>query len=161
MEKATFSAGCFRGFEAVFRRVPGIIETEVGYTGGTLRNPTYEDAYTDRTGRAEAVQASFDPYRVSHEQPIEIFWECHDPTQLNRQGPESARSRSAIFYHTAQQQAAALASKTTLAKSGRHSKRSSPRSFRPRPSIAPRNLTSATRRSTATHLAAEEINVRR
>lgn len=115
MEKATFAAGCFWGIEAAFRRVKGVVATTVGYSGGTLQNPTYKDVCTDKTGHAEVAQVEYDPSQVSYEDLLNVFWECHDPTQINRQGPDvGTQYRSAIFVHTPEQQAAALASKARL-----------------------------------------------
>ena len=120
MATATFAAGCFWGVEAAFRQVGGVTSTAVGYSGGTLENPTYEDVCSHRTGHAEVVQVEFDPTRVSYEQLLDVFWNCHDPTTLNRQGPDVGdQYRSAIFYHTPQQQAAAEVSKKRWAESGR------------------------------------------
>jgi peptide-methionine (S)-S-oxide reductase len=121
MEKATFGAGCFWGVEAAFRQIKGVKATAVGYMGGKLKDPTYQDVCTDRTGHAEVVQIEFDPSEVSYEELLQVFWENHDPTQLNRQGPDTGTQyRSVIFYHTPEQETAAKASKETLAKSGRH-----------------------------------------
>jgi len=123
MEKATFAAGCFWGVEATFRQLPGVISTRVGYTGGQLPNPTYKDVCTDRTGHAEAVEVEYDPAKISYEQLLNVFWENHDPTQLNRQGPDwGTQYRSAIFFHTPEQESAANASKEVLGKSGRFGK---------------------------------------
>jgi peptide-methionine (S)-S-oxide reductase len=111
-EKATFGAGCFWGVEAAFRELPGVVEAAVGYAGGTLSNPRYEDVCTDRTGHAEVVQVTFDPARVSYEQLLDKFWNVHDPTTKNRQGPDhGTQYRSVIFYHSAEQEEAARASK--------------------------------------------------
>lgn len=119
MAKATFSAGCFWGVEDAFRHVEGVQSTTVGYTGGTMKNPTYEDVCTGRTGHAEAVEVEYDPSEVSYEQLLGVFWESHDPTTLNRQGPDvGTQYRSAIFYHDAAQEASARGSKTLLDKSG-------------------------------------------
>jgi peptide-methionine (S)-S-oxide reductase len=123
MQKATFAAGCFWGVEAAFRQLEGVVSTSVGYTGGRLENPTYKDICTDRTGHAEAVEIEFDPARLSYEKLLDVFWENHDPTTLNRQGPDfGTQYRSAIFVHTAEQDAAARASKEKLAASGRFSR---------------------------------------
>ena len=120
MEKATFAAGCFWGVEEAFRHVDGVASTAVGYSGGHAPNPTYHDVCSGGTGHAECVQVEYDPARVSYEQLLDVFWENHDPTQLNRQGPDvGAQYRSAIFFHTPVQEAAARASKARLEASGR------------------------------------------
>jgi len=119
-EIATFGAGCFWGVEAAFRRVPGVIEAISGYSGGHMENPTYKDVCTDQTGHAEVVQVTFDPAMVSYEQLLEEFWKVHDPTQVNRQGPDfGTQYRTAIFYHTPEQQAKAQKSKEALEASGK------------------------------------------
>jgi peptide-methionine (S)-S-oxide reductase len=121
MAKASFAAGCFWGVEAAFRQVEGVLDTAVGYSGGRLENPTYEDVCSGRTGHAETVEVEYDPSRVSYEQLLDVFWENHDPTTLNRQGPDVGEQyRSAIFFHTPEQQAAATASKAKLEKSGKY-----------------------------------------
>jgi peptide-methionine (S)-S-oxide reductase len=118
--KATFGAGCFWGVEAQFRQIKGVTSTAVGYTGGTLDKPSYEDVCSGRTGHAEAVEIDYDPERVSYEDLLEVFWNNHDPTTLNRQGPDvGAQYRSAIFFHSPEQEAAARASKEELGQSGR------------------------------------------
>lgn len=119
MEKATFGAGCFWGVEAAFRQIPGVVSTVVGYMGGTLRNPSYKDVCTDRTGHVEVVEVQFDPGQATYAQLLQVFWESHDPTQLNRQGPDvGTQYRSAIFFHTPEQEAAARASKDERQRSG-------------------------------------------
>jgi len=115
MKKATFGAGCFWGIESTFRRVPGVISTAVGFAGGHLDKPTYEDVCTDRTGHAEVVQVEYDPAKVAYEDLLEVFWNCHDPTQLNRQGPDiGTQYRSVIFYHDDEQKTEAEESKSRM-----------------------------------------------
>jgi peptide-methionine (S)-S-oxide reductase len=111
-EKATFGAGCFWGVEIEFRNVPGVVDTAVGYEGGTLRNPTYEDVCSHTTGHAEVVQVEFDPDEVSYDELLDVFWSVHDPTQVNRQGPDiGSNYRSAIFFHSPEQEEMAIESK--------------------------------------------------
>ncbi len=120
-EKATFAAGCFWGVESAFRRVKGVILTQVGYTGGHHANPSYREVCTGFTGHAEALEILFDPAQVSYEQLLEVFWNEHDPTTLNRQGPDvGSQYRSVIFYHTPEQEAVARMSKERLQSSGRY-----------------------------------------
>jgi peptide-methionine (S)-S-oxide reductase len=108
MEKATFAAGCFWGVQAAFDRTPGVVETLAGFEGGTVHKPTYRDVCTDKTGHAEVVQVTFDPEKVTYRQLLDVFFEEHDPTQLNRQGPDSGTQyRSAIFTHSPEQMEAA------------------------------------------------------
>jgi peptide-methionine (S)-S-oxide reductase len=123
MELATFGGGCFWGVEHAFRQIPGVIETTVGYEGGTMPNPTYHDVCTDATGHAEVVQISFDPARVSYQTLLDAFFDLHDPTQLNRQGPDfGTQYRSVIFYHSPEQQEAAQKTIAQLARSAKYRK---------------------------------------
>jgi len=120
-EKTTLGAGCFWGVEAAFRKIKGVVSTAVGYSGGRLKNPTYDDVCTDQTGHAEVVQVEYDPSRVAYDQLLDLFWQLHDPTTPNGQGPDiGTQYRSAIFYHTPEQKSAAEASKERLRKSGRY-----------------------------------------
>jgi peptide-methionine (S)-S-oxide reductase len=115
MEKAAFAAGCFWQVEEEFRRIPGVVSTQVGYTGGYVPNPTYGDVCTGATGHAETLAVEYDPEQVGYEELLDAFWRVHDPTQLNRQGPDvGTQYRSAIFYYTPEQEAAARASKERL-----------------------------------------------
>jgi len=121
LAQASFGAGCFWGVEAAFRALPGVRETAVGYQGGTLKNPSYEDVCSDLTGHAEVVHVEYDPAEISYEKLLDLFWEEHDPTTPNRQGPDvGAQYRSVIFYYTPAQKAAAEASKAKLAAAGRY-----------------------------------------
>lgn len=121
MEKATFGAGCFWGVEAAFREVKGVQNTAVGYMGGTKENPTYEEVCTGTTGHAEVVQVEYDPNEVCYDELLAVFWNIHDPTTANRQGPDVGyQYRSAIFYHTLEQRDAATTSMKKLQESGRY-----------------------------------------
>jgi len=121
IEYATFAAGCFWGVEETFRTLPGVISTAVGYTGGNLDNPTYRDVCSGRTGHAEAVRIGFDPGQISFRELLESFWQCHDPTTLDRQGPDIGRQyRSAIFYADERQKQAAEESLSRQRTSGRY-----------------------------------------
>ncbi len=118
-EKATFGAGCFWGVESTFREIEGVADVAVGYEGGTTLNPTYKDVCTDRTGHAEVVEVEYDPAKVSYDRLLDVFWTAHDPSQMNRQGPDiGTQYRSAIFFHTPEQEQVARASKAKLDASG-------------------------------------------
>ncbi len=120
-EKATFGAGCFWGVEAAFAAIPGVLSTVVGYEGGTLDNPSYRDVCTDETGHAEVVELDFDPAQVSYDQLLDAFFALHDPTTLNRQGPDwGTQYRSVIYFHTPQQEAQARAKINALTAEGRY-----------------------------------------
>jgi peptide-methionine (S)-S-oxide reductase len=120
MEKATFAAGCFWGVEETFRQLPGVLDTAVGFMGGTTANPSYREVCGGRTGHAEVVHLEYDPSRISYDALLEAFWSCHDPTTLNRQGPDVGdQYRSAIFYHSQEQEAAARASRDRVEAAGR------------------------------------------
>jgi len=119
-ETATFAAGCFWGIEASFRKVKGVVNATVGYSGGCAANPTYEEVCTDRTGHTESVLVEYDPSAVSYDQLLGVFWSIHDPTTRNRQGPDvGTQYRSVIFYHTPEQRDKAMASKAKEEGSGR------------------------------------------
>ena len=120
MSLATFGAGCFWGVEVAFRKVPGVEDAIVGYLGGTMASPTYRDVCSGRTGHAEVVQVEYDPSKVTFERLLDVFWENHDPTTLNRQGPDvGTQYRSAIFYHTPEQKRAAEESKARVEAGGK------------------------------------------
>lgn len=120
LQKATFAAGCFWGVEETFRQTRGVIGTAAGYTGGAPSQPSYEQVCSGRTGHAEAVEVTYDPNQVTYETLLKTFWENHDPTTLNRQGPDVGEQyRSAIYVHSPEQEAAANASKASLEASGR------------------------------------------
>jgi peptide-methionine (S)-S-oxide reductase len=123
METATFGAGCFWGVEARFQRTPGVLETAVGYEGGKLDNPSYQDVCTDRTGHAEVVEVKFDPEKVTYQQLLDLFFELHNPTERNRQGPDwGSQYRSVVFFHSPEQEAAAQATIERLTRDKRFSK---------------------------------------
>lgn len=120
LQTATFAAGCFWGVEEAFRQVKGVKSTVVGYTGGTFKNPSYEDVCSDMTGHAETVQIQYEPKQVSYEQLLEVFWSVHDPTTKNRQGPDiGSQYRSMISYHTSEQEMLAKKSKENIERSGK------------------------------------------
>lgn len=120
--KATFAAGCFWGVEAAFRRVKGILNTQAGYAGGSVENPKYRDVCSGKTGHAESVLLEYDPEVITYEELLEVFWDIHDPTTLNRQGPDvGSQYRSVIFYHDENQRKAAQKSRARLERSGKYS----------------------------------------
>lgn len=122
LENATFGAGCFWGVEKAYRHLLGVHNTVVGYMGGTFQNPTYEDVCSDTTGQAEVVQVAFNPSVISYEELLKVFWDIHDPTKFNRQGPDvGSQYRSVIFYHIPKQEKAAQKSKEVLERSGKYS----------------------------------------
>jgi len=124
MEKATFGAGCFWHVEEAFRHLKGVTSTTVGYMGGTLKNPTYEDVCTDKTGHAEVLEVTYDPAKISYNDLLSVFWDIHDPTTKNRQGPDvGTQYRSVIFYHTSEQKTAAETSKKNLEQSRKYKKK--------------------------------------
>lgn len=120
-KKATFGAGCFWGVQYKFDHISGVVQTEVGYEGGTLQNPSYEDVCTNSTGHAEVVEVTYDPDKVSYQQLLDVFWQMHDPTQFNRQGPDvGTQYRSIILFHDNEQKKVAEAYKSRLQKSGNY-----------------------------------------
>ena len=119
--KATFGAGCFWCVESVFQKVNGVLSTSVGYAGGTFKDPTYEDVCAGHTGHAEVIQVEYDPSKISYDELLNVFWNNHDPTTLNRQGPDVGEQyRSMIFFHTSEQESAAKTSKEKLQNSGKY-----------------------------------------
>lgn len=123
LQKTAFAAGCFWGVQSIFEGIKGVVKTTVGYAGGKLKNPTYEDVCADKTGHAETVELEFNPGVVSYEQLLDIFWQMHDPATLNRQGPDvGSQYRSVIFYYTPEQKKIALVSKEKIEKSGKYKK---------------------------------------
>jgi peptide-methionine (S)-S-oxide reductase len=121
LQKATFGAGCFWGVEVAFRNTPGVTNALVGYEGGRLENPSYREVCSHTTGHAEVVEVTYDPAEVSYDQLLDVFWDEHDPTQLNRQGPDIGdQYRSVVFFHTPQQEKEAIASRDRLQASGKY-----------------------------------------
>ena len=142
METATFGAGCFWGVESVFEQVDGVLATKVGYTGGFTQAPSYEDVCSHRTGHAEAVEVTFDPARVSYDTLLDIFWMNHDPTQLNRQGPDVGDNYRSVIFITRRSRRLRRSRRRSVSRSRvATSARSSPRSFLPRHFGTPRSTT--------------------
>lgn len=122
--KATFGAGCFWCIEPAFQKLNGVLSTLVGYSGGSFKDPTYEDVCTGQTGHAEVVQVEYDPSKISYDELLNVFWNNHDPTTLNRQGPDIGEQyRSVIFFHTPEQESTAKISKEKLQNSGKYGKK--------------------------------------
>ena len=122
--KATFGAGCFWCVEPVFQKLNGVLSTSVGYAGGSFKDPTYEDVCTGQTGHAEVVQVEYDPSKISYDELLNVFWNNHDQTTLNRQGPDIGEQyRSVIFFHTPEQESTAKTSKEKLQNSGKYGKK--------------------------------------
>jgi len=122
--KATFGAGCFWCVEPIFQKLDGVLSTSVGYAGGSFGNPTYDDVCTGQTGHAEVVQIEYDPSKISYDELLNAFWNNHDPTTLNKQGPDiGTQYRSLIFFHSSEQEATAKASKEKLENSGKYHKK--------------------------------------